>query len=461
MSEGFFKHIKFDAKTNSKVSIETVQDLTYYSVFNGTKSNPFSFGDTGSNVKKIYQGYAEKETSRFLGKFGKTPEEFLKETKIAQLIYDGQRDFLESMEKADVEFKKATISTKPMSGKELKELIKNKESAEKELEKAFATLKKWEQATQKYLDVMSTVDATYAKGHRSGYEVKHSKSPSGQPIESLRLDSKAFTSYESARIMVSEMEKIMTQMGQNIHQIPDLKLVRYKVSKGEFAKTPKGNKMQETLKIEDLSRKMEGFINSIKGTIFEIAAASALEQAVGQIFSEIQMMGNEKGVSVKDSGVQFKTSKTDVKATTMSGLNVNLSMKNQAYREMGGRGTSAMASTLYNMIRITAQTDIETMQLASVFYTNPEMRKTNSSLNRFLAALVADMAVGSGSGDRIDFMVYKDTIVPMSTYLANLDKKISMTIGNNMKSGDIYDVIRGVKNISELNAPVYVQVLPK
>lgn len=457
MSNSFFKFVKFDTKERRNISISTVRDLSYYSVFNATKQEAFSFGSTENNISRIYQNYAEKEISRFRGKFGTSPEEFLNKTQLAQTIYETQNDFLEQMESADISFKKVSKEARNATTV-LKDIQENKANAEQSLQRSLKAVEAWQKTTQEYLDLMAKVDPAYAKNHQGDFEVTKAKTPSGNPIGSLRLDSKAFTSYESASLLLDELEKRISAVGTEVDKIKDLKLVTHKVSKGSFVKTPSGAKKQQTIDFKTAMTKMNGYIASIKGTIFELSVASALESTLNELFTEVKMMGNEKGVKVKESGINFQTSKTDVKAK-IEGFEVNLSIKNQSHSKLGAFGTKAMVTTMYNMIRLTAQSDIEALQLASVFYTNPEMRKTTSKLNHFLAALVADMAIGSGGNDRIDFMVYNDQIVPMATFLADLDGKVKMTLGN-PNNNDIWEVLRGVKSISGLNLTTELRILP-
>ena len=52
---------------------------------------------------------------------------------------------------------------------------------------------------------------------------------------------------------------------------------------------------------------------------------------------------------------------------------------------------------------------------------NDRFWSSNSSMNQFVTALIIDRAVGGVVGNRIDFMLYKDAVVPLSEYLRDLN----------------------------------------
>lgn len=439
---------------DSKFTMNNIKDISYYSVFNGKQNQPYSYNTTGDNVSRIYKNYVQAETSRFMAKTGKSPEQFLKEARLAQAIYEEQKDYLRDLEILDIQYKKTAGEARKAVNfieETKRDTIRNQQA----LNDALASLERWQNTTQKYLDLMAEVDGTYALGHEKEFEVKGNKSPSGSPVGSLRLDSKAFTSYEKARLMERELAKALANLKGNVDKLPQTKLTTHQVSQGGFKKTSKGNKRQETIDLSTSISKMRGYISTIKGTIFEVAVASALEKQVSEIYDAVAMLGNTKGVKVIGSGQQFKTAKTDI-GVKIKNKDINLSLKNQKHSDLGRFGTSALTSTTYKIIRITAQSDIDTLKMAGVFYTNPELR-LNSKLNQFLAALVADFAISSGGSDRIDFMVYNDEIIPVGTYYANLSDRIHLAMGKDNKSR-IFEILRGAADVSALNEKVQVSI---
>lgn len=439
---------------DKKFTMDNVKDISYYSVFNATQQYPYQYNTTQGNVNQIYKNYVDAETKRFMAKSGVDPYTFLKEAKLAQSIYEDQKDFLRSLESMDIEYKKAASQARSAT-KFLEDVKKDKNLNEQGLRDAFKSLENWQRATQKYLDIMAQVDDTYALGHEKDFEVSKDKSPSGSPVGSLRLDSKAFTSYEKARLVERELAQTLRALEGNVAKLPQTKLTTNKISGGDFVRTSKGNKRQETSDLSTSLNKMRGYISSIKGTVFELAVASALEKQVNEVYDAVAMLGNTKGVTVKGSNMQFKTAKTDV-GVSVKGKDINLSLKNQKHSAPGRFGTKVLTSTTYKLIRLTAQSDIDALRMAGVFYTNPELR-LKSKLNQFLAALVADFAISSGGSDRIDFLVYKDEIVPVATYYANLSDKIDLAIDKGDKSR-IFEILRGSANISSLNEKAMVSV---
>lgn len=439
---------------DKKFTMNNIKDISYYSVFNGKQNQPYTFNSTGENVSRIYKNYVQAETSRFMAKTGKRPEQFLKEARLTQAIYEEQKDYLRDLETLDIKYKK-TAGEARRAVNFLEDTKRDKVKNQQALKDALASLERWQKTTQKYLDLMAEVDDTYALGHEKEFEVKGGKSPSGQPVGSLRLDSKAFTSYEKARLMEQEIGRALADVKGNVDKLPQTKITTHQISQGGFKKTKKGNKRQETVDLSTSISKMRGYISAIKGTVFEIEVASALEKQVSEIYDAVAMLGNTKGVKVIGSGQQFKTAKTDV-AVKINNQDINLSLKNQKHSAPGHFGTSALTSTTYKIIRITAQSDIDTLKMAGILYTNPELR-INSKLNHFLAALVADFAISSGGSDRIDFMVYKDEIIPVGTYYANLSDRINLAIEKNDKSR-IFEILRGTSDITSLNEKVQVSV---
>lgn len=401
-----------------------LDDMSYYSIFNGRKQETVSFGESANGISQIYLNYAKEEEKRFLKEHRTTAEEFLKESQIAQQVFEGNKELIASMQK-DTENLSSRRKSLIKSVSDLRKLQEDAPKKQEYVDKMIRALKDWERASQGFLDNMAQVDTSFAESAKDKYEIKIAKNiPSGEPIGGLRLDAKAFTSHENAQAGLKELRKQVENVEKVKGTEPPLKLTvpKYSSAKGTF-----GQIQDKTQTIEKFTTSINGSISSVKGTVFEIEVGNALSHATDTILKEIQMLGNAKGVTV--DGVQFSTSKTDVQAKSKKySENINLSVKNQTYNGPVAKSTALFTGSLYKVIKMVSETERGAMALSSMLIYEKSVGNSTSKLNRFLKALTADFALASGQGDRIDFMVYSNEIIPTSVYLKDLESKLSMSM---------------------------------
>lgn len=207
---------------------------------------------------------------------------------------------------------------------------------------------------------------------------------------------------------------------------------------------------------------MTGYISSAKGIAFEIAVANALYKATGDIVDGVEMLGSASGVTFKDSKGgkigNISTSKTDVAYKEKQGFMVNLSLKNQKKGSAKPIETKFLSSSLSRYLQLVTTNNVEAQLLVGGFATNrEEFNNINSELNLFLAALVADMAIGSGGADKIDFIVFNNGIMGLGDYYREVSDSISLFTKNTTNKEEVIRILSGLESPMSVRGDIQVK----
>lgn len=404
------------ATSRATIRESVIKSESFFSMYDAKQSSTFSFGP---NIHmKIMEGYAERREQEFENKYGKSPYEFLDEASIHQDIYDSQKDFLSLMDRENEKFV-VKMNNAKTSLKELGEMKNKADRNEAKVKRLLKDIKEWESATQNYLNVMSEVGDSFADAKKISIQ-----NISGQTPKGLALGTNALTSYEKASLALKEVRKKVKEIESDVNAIDDLGIVYKKVSGGKIVR----GKEHKSLDV-DLLDSMRGYISSAKGIIFEIATANALHDTANEMVKEVLMLGQADGVKIKSSSgkqiSQMKTSKTDIAYVDgKTGFQVNLSLKNQPKTSLRATRTGFLTTNLAQFLTMTTESEYQERLLGSYLLIN----KRDPAMNLFLSALVADMAIGSGGIDKVDFLVFNNGIVSLSDYYRSMSGKIRMDV---------------------------------
>lgn len=428
---------------------------SYYSIYDAQQSSIFSFG--GDIHRRIMESYAERREKDFISKFGKTPQQYLEDSMIQQDIFESQKDFLRDLENMDVKFKKVSSQAK-RSLDDLKKIKADADANSAQLETIIKDIKNWEKTTQEYLDLMATVGDSFANTQQIT-----TANISGQTPKGLAMSGNALTSFEKASLLLEKTRENIEKIGADVKKLKRASLTTPVIRGGNIVKNKKTNRIRNDRKSLNsvIQNSMGGYISSVKGIIFEIAVANALNDTANDLVEEVLMLGQADGISVKDSqGKQItsmKTSKTDVAYKDKKGFQVNLSLKNQKHDSGEPVKTSFLSTSLLQYLRMVGTSEESQKLLIAGFNSNPNFNAKTSAINIFLASLVADMAIGSGGVDKIDFIVFNNGIMSLGDYYRNLTGKVSISV--KIKNKDNINSILGANgSVSDVSGSLSVSV---
>lgn len=441
--------------SDSIITESEIAAQSYYSIYDAQQSSIFSFG--GDIHKRIMESYAERREKDFISKFGKTPQQYLEDSMIQQDIFESQKDFLRDLENMDVKFKKVSSQAK-RSLDDLKKIKADADVNSAQLETIINDIKNWEKTTQKYLDLMATVGDTFADTQRIT-----TSNISGQTPKGLAMSGSALTSFEKASLLLEKTRENMEKIGTDVKKLKRASLTTPVIRGGNTVKNKKTNRIRNDRESLNsvIQNSMGGYISSVKGIIFEIAVANALNDTANDLIEEVFMLGQADGISVKDSqGKQItsmRTSKTDVAYKDKKGFQVNLSLKNQKHDSGEPVKTSFLSTSLIQYLRMVGTSEESQKLLIAGFNSNPNFNAKTSAINIFLASLVADMAIGSGGVDKIDFIVFNNGIMSLGDYYRNLTGKVSISV--KIKNKDNINSILGANgSVSDVSGSLSVSV---
>lgn len=441
--------------SDSIITESEIAAQSYYSIYDAQQSSVFSFG--GDIHKRIMESYAERREKDFISKFGKTPQQYLEDSMIQQDIFESQKDFLRDLENMDVKFKKVSSQAK-RSLDDLKKIKADADVNSAQLKTIINDIKNWEKATQEYLDLMATVGDTFADTQRIT-----TSNISGQTPKGLAMSGNALTSFEKASLLLEKTRENMEKIGADVKKLKRASLTTPVIRGGNTVKNKKTNRIRNDRKSLNsvIQNSMGGYISSVKGIIFEIAVANALNDTANDLIEEVFMLGQADGITVKDSqGKQItsmKTSKTDVAYKDKKGFQVNLSLKNQKHDSGEPVKTSFLSTSLIQYLRMVGTSEESQKLLVAGFNSNSNFNAKTSAINIFLASLVADMAIGSGGVDKIDFIVFNNGIMSLGDYYRNLTGKVSISV--KIKNKDNINSILGANgSVSDVSGSLSVSV---
>lgn len=414
---------------DGKVSEDLIRGESFFSIYNAKQSTRYTYSP--GIEKKIMENYAVRKEQDFKSRVGISANDYLEKSSLHQEIFDSQKKFLDEMEQQDLKFKKAT-ATVTGSLKDFIELQENTKLNKTQMAKLLADIKRWEKTTQRYLNTMSKVGNSFANQHNLKV-----KNISGQTPRGLAVDKKAVTSYEKASLLLGEMRKNMDVLEADVNKVKDLKIVTPVVKGGRL-----GYNFDKETKIKSYSDEKEaaklmmegmgGYISSTKGIVFEVAVANALVETGNKMIGEVLSLGSAKGITIRDSngrriGEDMRTSKTDVAYKDSGGFQINLSLKNQPITDTKKVSTSYLVTSLARYLSLVSESEYQSSVLAGILLTSDTIKSKNSMENIFLSALIADMAIGSGGVDAVDFLVFNNGIISLGDYYREVTGGLGLT----------------------------------
>lgn len=399
-------------KKDKKISPEDIRDQSFFTIYDAKQSEQYSFG--GNTHEQIMESYAIRRERDFQMKFRMTPSEYIEKAQLNQILFESQKDFLREMDQANESYKKVARRV----GSSLKELENLKASAlenEKKIEGIYRDIKAWEKVTQQYLDTIATVGDTFAES-----EGLNSANLSGQTPKGLATDPGAAAAYDKAYLLLEQLAKRTEAIGADASKLKKLNLVVPKTTNQGFVRNKKTNRKVNTkVPLADSLSKMQGFLSLTKGIAFEVAIANALYDTSSDIVKEVLMLGSAEGVTVKDNKggaiAKMSTSKTDNAYVDQQGFQVNLSLKNQKKDNLKPVTTKFLSTSILRYVALVGTTELSQKLLIGLLG-GGETRKKGTEINLFLASLVADMAIGSGAEDKVDFIVFNNGIISLGEY---------------------------------------------
>lgn len=399
------------------VKESVIKSESFFSVYDGAQSDSYSFGP--QTHIKIMENFANRREKDFIAKFGTTPDDFIEKAFLHQDIYESQKDFLENMKNANEKFVIKTSQAK-LSFAEIEKLKKNADKNTQKIKNLLRDISEWERATQEYLDVMASVGDQFANSENIEIE-----NISGQTPKGLIFGKNALTSYETASLILGEVRKKIAEIGADINSIGDTKLVTPVITNGKLTRKTKERSFDA-----EIASSMTGYISSAKGIVFETAIANGLYNTAKKMEREISMLGEAKGIDLMDSTGKkvissIKTSKTDVSYShPKTGFKVNISAKNQKKsNDSRERGTKFLATNLATFLAMTTNSERQERLLGGYILTS----KKDTAVELFLATLVADMAIGSGGIDKVDFLAFNNRLMSLSDYYRKITGKVYYT----------------------------------
>lgn len=446
---------KMGYMADSTITESEIAAQSYYSIYDSQQSSVFSFG--GDVHKRIMESYADRREKDFISKFGKTPQQYLEDSMLQQDIFESQKDFLRDLANMDVQFKKASSQAR-RSLNDLKSIKADADANSAQLGTIINDIKNWEKTTQDYLDLMATVGDTFANTQ----QIKTSNI-SGQTPKGLAMSTNALTSFEKASLLLEKTRENMEKIGMDVKKLKKAKLTTPVIKGGSMVKNRKTNRIVNDRKSLNsvIQNSMGGYISSIKGIIFEITVANALNDTANDLIKEVFMLGQADGITIKDNrGKQItsmSTSKTDVAYKDNQGFQVNLSLKNQKHDSGEPVHTSFLSTSIVQYLRMVGTSEESQKLLIAGFNSNSNFNAKTSGINIFLASLVADMAIGSGGVDKIDFIVFNNGIMSLGDYYRNLTGKVN--IFAKIKNKDKINSILGANgSITDVSGTLKVTV---
>lgn len=449
-------------------------NYSFYGYSNGKPQAFFPAKNSSQQILEIYEAKARQDTFE---KFGASGEDVLKATGLASeiklKIEDKDSPFVPELLRngqiAELMGKKASLqSMTSVSGsrgginKTLQEIMSLSETDEQaaiaKLDGLGVSLKRYQAGLQDIIDVASTIDASVGE-----LVVKHQES---RIPDAIRLDTKSYTSALNILEQIDYVKKITDQIEKDSKTLPNFGLTGNVAEYGRKATPKKGNEIdlmkwssskgvysrgrRAEQAIESLTGNLTGSMTNYLGGVYEIAIASTLKSSFEDIFENVQLTGaNTNTATGTGSGkttvslttsplgreLMSKTSKTDIQAKlkqigNKSSLEMNFSAKNQNFSQ-SGKATKALDTGLNFLLDaiLTSNSHESTMRAA---FTNEKMYWATTGMNTFIGALMADIAIAGLPGDRIDFMVYSNAVIPIADYFAVID---SVSFSGGDKSG--------------------------
>lgn len=438
-------------------------NYSFYGYSNGKAQAFFPAKTSSQQILEIYEARARQATFE---KFKASGEDVLKATGLASeiklKIEDKNSPFVPELLRngqiAELMAKKASLqSMTSVSGsagginKTLQEIMALSEADEQaaiaKISGLGNSLKRYQEGLQDIINVAANIDASVGE-----LVVKHQES---RIPDAIRLDTRSYTSALNILEQIDYVKRITDQIEKDSQKMPNFGLTGNVAEYGRGATVNKGNEMdlmkwssakgvysrgkRAEQAIETLTGNLTGSMTNYLGGVYEIAIAATLKSSFEDIFEDVKITGantNTAGgpgtgkttvaLTTSPLGRQLmnKTSKTDIQATLRqigdrASLEMNFSAKNQNFSQ-SGKTTKSLDTSLDFVLDaiLTSNSHESTMRAA---FTNEKLYWATTGMNTFIGALMADIAIAGLPGDRIDFMVYANAVIPIADYFEVID----------------------------------------
>lgn len=392
------------------------------------KSNPVEGLDIQARILEKY-AKAQEESTR--ARFGVSSQELIDNYGIAQKLFEEEDNLINELNKLRDEITQHTNSQNIGTASAVqayKTALQQEKDGVKELQVLQQEFQKFSKLLQKVQDYGAKMDATAGEAALKNLEMGReefveatAKQANFDVARSLKIDKTGYTSAVNLIKIGQQLEKDTAAIDASTGKFPK-KFTRLK--KIQAKNTKAGGYVERTRQRswDSVTNYTVNMITNYFGSAFEVASAITLQQAFEEIFSGVKLLGAEKGVTVKTpNGVNLSesTSKTDVKAILKNGIELNFSNKHQSHSAPGP--TKVQDGNLFNLL----STVLDAPEARETLYAgmmNDRFWSATSSMNQFVTSLIIDRAVGGIMGNRIDFMLYKDAIIPLETYIRNIQQ---------------------------------------
>lgn len=436
--------------TGKGIPISALSGITFRSIYNGHPASNYSIGHPNSletRVAQIYDSYTERANKEMQSKYSAFggAEGFLDAIALEKNTIEKAKPLLSNMENKADNFSEV-LKDYNKSTKELKEKKENNGRLEEETIALAEITKKLMSTAQEYIDIVGGISSDFYDKNRGAHEVVGGPQVSAglAPLGSVQG---AYTSMLNVKEQIKAMDFLLGDLNKfqdKITSSSNLEFVKFKstgnVRKNEIEAT------KDSISMTGFANSISGSISTIKGAVLEIEATNALYNAIGEIYQEVNLLGEEDGVEVLytsgefdgDYGRAMKTSRTDVSFVSRINdmdITTNLSMKNQSIsgRKNSGKkeSTSLLTTSLLTMTKLISVNSQDAIALGSHLVLGQQDRTATDTQNRltqFLVALTADFALASAGYDRVDFYIYRDGVVSRGKYYEIIKDNLSATI---------------------------------
>lgn len=442
------------------IPLDVISRIPFYSHFNG-KVQQFTLGSSHEQaVQSIYQRYieeTEKEMEAKYSAFG-GPEGFIEQISLHKYAIESSEQLLANLGEKSDDFSEVS---KDFNGtvKELQGRKRQKDILEEDVIELAKKLKLLLASARAYMNEVGKINnAFYDKKGIMNDNIGDTGPKMSDDVRGLRSVQGAYTSLVNAENKIKEFEMLANDvdaLSKAVKKNKSIEFVKFK-SGGVGEGLVKDNlKSARSVPFSGIAKSISGSISAIKGGILEIEATNALYSAIGDIYKEVDLIGDLEGVDISymggeqgDAFHRMNTSRTDVSVATRVNnmdIDLNLSMKNQssgvgAEKTTKIENTSLLTTSLYTMSKYVSPNAESSIALASNIALGNEYDPigTDKVLTTFLVALTADFALASTGTDRIDFYVYNDGVVPRSKYIKTLMNNLNATVFVNNKAKENY-----------------------
>lgn len=384
-----------------------------------------------SAIMKFHKDAAERSGK---AKFGASRREVLDTSRISSLLVDVASDELEkglndvqALNVAKEAYQQFSTKNLGLLSKEI-DMLYSEKDIEKRIQVASEVSKKIETLgplLQKIIQEAGSIDKRVGEARVDDLVVPGLG-------EALRIEPKAYTAAINILEYLKVFDKIKEGVEKDVEKLPSIgykkgtktrpatiEIGKYSSNKGVY----KYNKTIRSITDGGISKGITGSMNNLLGSMFEVAFASALKNSLGGIIEDVELLGSSGEAVSKVKGfdgefMAMKESKRDLSATMKrAGDAASVSLGFSAKSQKKGRTTKLLDTSTDQVLNTVSTTPFHKNML-EIAFGNENMWQRKSSMNSLLAAMMTDMAVAGLEGDRVDFIVYQDTVIPIEEFYA-------------------------------------------